>query len=282
MLCRIGEVEIWRILEINAPFRSPEQLFPTAGPDVTALIEAHAPGTICMRTRKLILPVQGFLIRTAAHLILVDTCVGNHKTCPGFADWHHRDTDRFRDALKAAGAGWADVDYVLCTHLHVDHIGWNTQLQDGRWVPSFPKARYLLPAADRERLESQASQVYRESVLPVIEAGQAEWVDGAYQIGDCVHLIPTPGHTCGHVSVLVGSNGSEAIITGDALHTSAQCHFPDWHFVYDDDPERAAVSRRALLENATERDARVLGSHFRLPSLGRVRAAGDAFRWVPD
>lgn len=281
MLCRIGEVEIWRILEINAPYLPPEDLFPTAGPDVAALIKARVRDPICPQTGALILPIQGFLLKTPSHLILVDSCVGNHKT-NRFPAWNGRSDGRFIAALTAAGVGPADVDYVLCTHLHTDHVGWNTKLEDGRWVPTFQNARYVMPAADNEVFGEMATDSYTESVLPVIEAGQAELVTPGHRLGDYVTLIATPGHTPGHVSVLVKSGDAEAIITGDALHTTAQCWHPDWHFRYDMDAEQAVASRRTLLEDASEANRRVLGSHFALPSIGRVKADGDVFRWEED
>lgn len=279
MLCKIGSVEIWRILEIHAPFRTPAELFPTAGPDVAAIIESHVPGGVCPQSGKLILPVQGFLLKTPSHNILVDSCVGNHKTIPSTPDWHQRNGSRFQAALTAAGVGFDDVDYVLCTHLHNDHVGWNTQLVDGRWVPTFPNARYLMPAADEEVHRGNDTDMYRESVLPVIETGQAELVQAGHMLGDHVSLIPTPGHSPGHVSVRVKCGDREAIITGDALHSTAQCWHPEWHFKYDADGETAVSSRRHLLETAAEADCVVLGHHFALPSIGRVKAEKDAFRW---
>ena len=282
MLCKIGKVEIWRILDIHAPFLTPEQLFPTAGPDVARIIEELAPGSVDQSSGRLILPVQGFLLKTPDHVILVDSCVGNDKTNTSLPDWHQRSDTRFEAALTAAGVGFDDVDYVLCTHLHVDHVGWNTRLVDGRWVPSFPKARYLMPARDEAKQRAQNGDMYRESVLPVIEAGQAELVDGAHELGDYVTLIPTPGHMPGHVSVRVASDGAEAIITGDAIHTTAQCTHPEWHFRFDADAEQAVTSRRFLLETASEAACLLLGSHFSLPSIGRVHAVGDVFRWEPQ
>ena len=279
MLCKIGDIQVWRILEIHAPFLTPEELFPTAGPDVRKIIEAHLPDGLCARTGRLILPVQGFLLKTPQHVILVDSCVGNHKSIPGMPDWHQRSDGRFMAALSAAGVTPADVDYVLCTHLHTDHVGWNTRLEDGRWVPTFPNARYLMPADDEEAYRAHTGDMYRESVLPVIEAGQAELVHAGHMLGDHVSLIPTPGHTPGHVSVLVRSAGQEAVITGDALHSTVQCGYPDWHFKYDLDGERAVASRRRLLESAAETRCTVLGSHFALPSIGRVTADKGAFRW---
>ncbi|MFK8080965.1 MAG: MBL fold metallo-hydrolase [Granulosicoccus sp.] len=150
MLCKVGNIEIWRILEIYAPFLKSDELFPTAGPDVVEIVKAHLPEGICCHTGGLILPIQGFLLKTPSHNILVDSCVGNNKSIPGMPEWHKRSDSRFEASLKAAGVGFGDIDYVLCTHLHTDHVGWNTQLVDGRWVPTFPKARYLMPSADEQ------------------------------------------------------------------------------------------------------------------------------------
>lgn len=279
MLCKIGEIEVWRILEIHAPYLAPEILFPTAGPDVASIIESHAPGSVCPQSGGLILPIQGFLLKAPSHNILVDSCVGNDKSAPSFPDWHKRSNNRFELSLKAAGVEFQDIDYVLCTHLHTDHVGWNTRLIDGRWVPTFPNARYLMPAADEEFHRLNPGDMYIESVLPVVEAGQTELVQAGHMLGDHVTLIPTPGHTPGHVSVRLKSGDREAVITGDALHTTAQCWHPDWHFKYDADAKMAVASRIQLLESVSEADCIVLGNHFSLPSLGRVRAEGVAFRW---
>ena len=279
MLCKIGDVEIWRILEIHAPFLTPEELYPTAGPEVAAIMNSYAPGCLCQHSGQLILPIQGFLLKTPSHLILVDSCVGNGKTVTGIPNWHKRSDNRFESSFTAAGVRFEDIDYVLCTHLHTDHVGWNTQLIDGRWVPTFPKARYLMPAADEKVQRLGNGDMYLESVLPVVEAGQAELFQTGHMLGDQVRLIPTPGHTPGHISVLIQSKNVEAVITGDALHSTVQCWFPGWHFKYDADAETAVHSRIKLLELVSESNCIVLGSHFSLPSIGRVETDGDAFRW---
>lgn len=279
MLCKIGDIEVWRMLEIHAPFLTPAELFPNAGPDVGQAIDAHAPGSVCQHSGGLILPIQGFLLKTPSHNILVDSCVGNHKTVASIPDWNNRSDNRFEAAFTTAGITYADIDYVLCTHLHTDHVGWNTQLLDGRWVPTFPNARYLMPTADEEHHRLQKSDLYIESVLPVIEAGQVELVQSEHRLGDHVTLIPTPGHTPGHVSIKVKSKTHEAVITGDAIHTTAQCWYPDWHFKYDDSADRAVKSRKYLLELASESNCMVLGNHFSLPSIGRVKATANAFCW---
>lgn len=279
MLCKIGKVEVWRILEIHAPFMTPEELYPTAGPEVRQILEHFVPGCIHVESGRLILPFQGFLLKTPDHIILVDSCVGNHKTIPSHPDWHQRSDSRFMSALSAAGVTPTDIDYVLCTHLHTDHVGWNTRLEDGRWVPTFPNARYIMPSADEVHYRTLGNNTYHESILPVIAAGQAELAQADHRLGDYVSLLPTPGHTAGHVSVLITCGSAKAVITGDAFHSTAQCWHPDWHFAFDADPEQAVVSRRALLESCSESNLLVLGSHFALPSIGHVQADKDGFRW---
>jgi glyoxylase-like metal-dependent hydrolase (beta-lactamase superfamily II) len=279
MLTRIGNIEIWRILESVTPFMEPLDFFPDMGADGLELLRREVPRQVCPDSGRMLLPIQGFLIKTPQHTILVDACVGNDKSNDWFPAWHQRSDGRFMAGLAAAGVGPADVDYVLCTHLHVDHVGWNTKLEDGRWVPTFGNARYLLPAADNTHFSAAPSAVYNESVLPVIEAGKAELVGPDHMLGDYVSLIPTPGHTPGHVSVRIADGGDEAIITGDAIHSTVQCLRPDWNFALDHDKPLAEASRRALLATAAETAPLVLGSHFPLPSLGRIITAGDAFRW---
>ena len=127
MLCKVGDVEVWRILEICDPFFKPSELYPNAGPDVATVVEFYAPGSVCQRTGQLILPIQGFLLKTTSHIILVDSCVGNGKSVPGTPNWHMRSDNRFMSSLKAAGVGFKDIDYVLCTHLHTDHVGWKNK-----------------------------------------------------------------------------------------------------------------------------------------------------------
>jgi glyoxylase-like metal-dependent hydrolase (beta-lactamase superfamily II) len=280
MLCNIGGVEVWRILDWHGLFLTPEKLFPNAPADVAQIIEGLSPGSVDAGTGRLILPVQGFLLKTPSQVILIDACLGNHKTA-GFDDWAGRDDGRFLAGLTAAGVAPADIDVVFCTHLHVDHVGWNTKLENGKWVPTFPNARYLLPEADAEHYGKDAGETYTESVLPVIAAGQAEMVRGTHEVADGITLLPTPGHTPGHSSVMIDSGGARAVITGDAIHSTAQCAHPLWHFKFDEDAEAAVRSRRDLLELAVELGPTVIGSHFTLPSLGRIRDEGGAFRWVP-
>ena len=170
-----------------------------------------------------------------------------------------------------------EIDFVFCTHLHADHCGWNTQLVDGRWVPTFPNAKYILSRREVAHYEAQPNDAYRESVLPVIEAGQAVLVEMDHALDDEVWLEPTPGHTPGHVAVHLASEGREAVMCGDLMHSPVQCRHPEWRFMSDWDPAMARAMRRAFLEANCETDRLVLTAHFPSPSVGHVVEKGAAF-----
>lgn len=282
MLTRIGNVEVWRILESVEAFMDPLEFFPDLGEDGLELMRKVVPRQLCPDTGLLLLPIQGFLIKTSAHVILVDACAGNHKTIPFHDNWNKRSDGRFMAGLVAAGITPGDVDFVLCTHLHVDHVGWNTRLENGRWVPTFPNARYLFPAKDNAHFSVDPGEVYTESVLPVIAAGQDELVGSDHMLGDHVSLLPTPGHTPGHVSVHIEDQGHKAVITGDVMHSPVQCYRPDLRFLYDHDPAQAVETRRSFLASTCEAGNTVLGSHFPLPSLGTIQEHNAAFKWVEN
>jgi glyoxylase-like metal-dependent hydrolase (beta-lactamase superfamily II) len=205
--------------------------------------------------------------------------MGCDKSYESFMPWHKRSDRIWLTRLKAAGVGPEDIDYVFCTHLHADHCGWNTQLRDGRWVPTFPNAKYILARREVEHVQTVPSRQYHESVLPVIEAGQAELVDTDFALDDQVWLEPTPGHTPGHVAVGLASNGHEAVMCGDLIHCPIQCLYPAWRFWIDSDQGQGIDTRRDFLEANCERGRLVMTAHFPSPSMGHVLADGDAFRF---
>lgn len=233
----------------------------------------------------LVLVIQAFLVRTRHHTIVVDTCVGDDKQRPNRPFWHMQKLNTFLPRLAAAGVNPQDVDYVMCTHLHSDHIGWNTQLRDGRWVPTFPKAKYIFAQKEWEsweRLHQRTSQPQiADSVLPIIEARQAQLVSTDFALDDEVWLEPTPGHTEGHVSVHLASRGAEAVITGDCIHSPVQCLAPQWIMRADSDSVLAGKTRRSFLERYCESSVTVCATHFPEPSMGRITRRGDAF-WFQD
>lgn len=230
---------------------------------------------------KLVLTIQAFLVRTRHHTILVDTCVGDHKPRPQRPFWHMQKLNTFLPGLAAAGVAPEDVDYVMCTHLHWDHVGWNTQLRDGRWVPTFPNAKYIFAELEWKSFEAlhrrEPQPHFVDSILPVMEAGQVQLVSGDFALDDEVWLEPTPGHTPGHVCVRLASQGAQAVITGDCIHSPVQCVEPGWIMRADQDPVLASATRRRFLERYCDSGVTVCATHFPEPSVGRIIQRKDAF-----
>jgi glyoxylase-like metal-dependent hydrolase (beta-lactamase superfamily II) len=282
---QLGDIVINRILELEAPFMRPLEFFDEALPEVVAP-HRHwlEPNALDPETGKMILPVQSYLIRTRHHTILIDTCIGCRKTYDGVPEWKDRRDETWLHNLAIAGVRPGDIDYVFCTHLHVDHCGWNTRLMDGRWTPTFPNAKYILAADEYAACEAGGTAVFRENVLPVMEAGQAVLVDTDYALDDEVWLTPSPGHTAGHVSVNIASRGRNAVMTGDMMHSPIQLAHPGWSPNFDHNPVLSAETRKHFLESHCETDTLVMTAHFPSPSVGfvtsHVERAFD-FKYVP-
>jgi glyoxylase-like metal-dependent hydrolase (beta-lactamase superfamily II) len=229
----------------------------------------------------LIMSIHALVVETPDRRIVVDTCIGNDKPRP-IPRWDMLQTS-FLDDLAYAGYERESIDTVLCTHLHVDHVGWNTMRVDGRWLPTFAAARYLMGrleyehwAADSEN-ETQAT-VMADSVQPVLDAGLVDLVEAEHVVCDEVRLIPTHGHTPGHVSVLLSSRGEEAMITGDFLHHPCQMARLDWCSSADVDAAAAVETRRRVFERYADTPTLIIGTHFAGATAGRLVRAGDAYR----
>lgn len=285
----IGEIAIDRIIESEGPDVAPTHLIPEATPENLAphrhWLEPHILDPV---TGNLVLAIQSYLIRTEHHTILIDTCVGNDKERDFIADWNMRSSMKYINDLAAHGLTPADIDFVMCTHMHSDHVGWNTRLIDGRWVPTFPNARYVFARTEWEFWEQKnrkkpnfSGGCIDDSVLPVIEAGLADMVDSDYAIDDQVWLEPSPGHTPGHVSIRLASQGQNAVMCGDAIHSPVQCAHPEWNASACFDPEQSRRTRRGLLEGVCDTDTLLMTAHFPSPSMGHVVPEGNAFRFVP-
>ncbi len=277
---QVGSVRITRIVEVESMGGS-RFILPDATPEACRDISWLAPHFM-NEAGKLIMSVHALVIDTGARRILVDTCIGNDKPrlIPA---WDRMQTD-FLDHLTAAGYPPDSIDTVLCTHLHVDHVGWNTRLVDGQWVATFPNARYLFARSEWEHWdvnedESVYGPVMSDSVRPIVEADLAELVDTNAVVCPEVRLEPTPGHTPGHVSVRIADGGQQALITGDFVHHPCQMARPEWGSSADwDAPAAQATRERMLAELATE-DCLVIGTHFATPTAGRVRRDGDSYRF---
>jgi glyoxylase-like metal-dependent hydrolase (beta-lactamase superfamily II) len=284
---RIGEISIVRALEIVSPF-DPLVFFPeTTHADWAAHESWLKPRAMDPKSGALLFPVQSYLLRTAHHTILIDSCVGNDKERPNRPFWHRKSDDTYMRALAGLGVAPEQIDYVLCTHLHVDHVGWNTRLVDGRWVPTFPNAIYLFSRTENEYgdpgrnpvadADPQRGIAYRDSVLPVIEAGQAVLLDGTHAIDDAMVVEPAPGHTPGHVILKLDDRGQRALFCGDALHHPLQVYAPHWNSRFCEIPAQALVTRRRVLEHCAEQGALLFPIHFGAPHVGAITADAAAF-----
>jgi glyoxylase-like metal-dependent hydrolase (beta-lactamase superfamily II) len=189
--------------------------------------------------------------------------------------------DSYMGALAAAGFSVSDIDFVMCTHLHVDHVGWNTRLEGGRWVPTFPNARYLFDKTEFDYWSEQNAKTavppFADSVLPVVEANKAEIVRHDHAIGDHVRILPTPGHTPGHVAFTFGRGKDDAVICGDLMHSPLQTLYPELSAKFDTDQAQAAATRRDFLERYCDTDTLCCTAHFPSPSTGKIRRRGDGF-----
>ena len=233
----------------------------------------------------LIMCFQSYVLRTPHHVILVDSCIGNHKQRPNRPKWHDKADDSYMTALAAAGLRVEDIDIVMCTHLHADHVGWNTRLENGRWVPTFPNARYIFTAKEYDHWTAANAKApvlpFNDSVLPVVEAKRADMVNTDHHIDDLVRLTPTPGHTPGHVAVCFGRDGDEGVITGDLMHSPLQTRYPELSVKFDVDQAQAATTRRNFLERYCDSDTLCCTAHFPSPSAGKIHRRGEGFSCDP-
>jgi glyoxylase-like metal-dependent hydrolase (beta-lactamase superfamily II) len=279
---RIGEVTVTRILELEATGGS-RFILPQATREVVQEIPWLMPH-FADPDGRLKLSVHALVVEAPGRRIIVDTCIGNDKQ-RDIPAWSGLQTNFLAD-LTSAGFAPDSIDTVLCTHLHVDHVGWNTMLVDGRWVPTFPKARYLIGRADYdywrgEEADNAAPErsPFHDSVKPVWEAGLVDLVETDHEVCPEVSLTPTLGHTPGHVSIRIRSQGEEALITGDFLHHPCQFARPDWASSADFDPKASTETRRRMFGALADGPpVLVIGTHFAAPTAGHVVRDGDAFR----
>jgi glyoxylase-like metal-dependent hydrolase (beta-lactamase superfamily II) len=231
--------------------------------------------------------VQAFLITIEGQKILVDPGVGNGKKRVAVPGWDNLRTD-FLDRLQATGGEPGGIDYVVNTHLHFDHVGWHTQLVGGAWRPTFPRARYVMSAGEFRYWQSKPEKEiadqhagFSDSVLPLYQAGLVDLVADNHVVTDGVRLVPSPGHTPHHVSVLIESSGESAVITGDVAHHPCQIAYPDWGAGSDFNPDQARASRWNLVERFADSETLIIGTHYADPVAGWIRREGTTFRLMP-
>jgi glyoxylase-like metal-dependent hydrolase (beta-lactamase superfamily II) len=232
------------------------------------------------QTGRFILSHHSYLVRTPRWTAIVDTCCGNHKQRPRVPAWNNLDQP-YLENMQALGVGPEQVDFVMCTHLHVDHVGWNTRMENGRWVPTFPKARYVFARQEFDYWTEQNAKgpvpPFVDSVLPVVEAKRHEIVGNDHQIGDHVRILPTPGHTPGHVAFTFGRGKDDAVFSGDLMHSPIQTLYPEMSVKFDVDQAQAATTRRSFLERYCDTDTLCCTAHFPSPSVGKIRRKGNGF-----
>lgn len=284
---RVGDATVVRVEEmIDATFTAAGFFRPFEPAALAPHLHWLAPRYYVPERDALVFSMHAWVVNTGRHTVLIDTCIGNDKERLPRAHWHRMKTP-FLERLRASGTAPEDVDYVLCTHLHADHVGWNTVLQDGRWMPTFPRARYLFARIEYEHWRTHPDPnpirraAFGDSVLPVVEAGRAVMIEDGHAIDGALTVELAPGHTPGNVSIRLASRGAEAVFAGDTIHHPMQAYEVGWSTVACLDPAAAVDSRRRLLATCAERGALLLPAHFPQPHGAYVDAAGDHFalRW---
>ncbi|WP_206026897.1 MBL fold metallo-hydrolase [Jiella endophytica] len=287
-MLNLGAATLEKIVDID-PFVLPADLL-LPGCDLRELAnhaDLLAPDHVDFAAPAILLSLHSFVLRIAGRIVLIDSCVGEDKPRPRRADWHQRKGTGYLDRLGAAGLTPADVDIVLCTHLHADHVGWNTKREDGRWVPTFPNARYVIgrreldhwEAAEREAPGSHNHGAFADSVLPVIEAGLVERVDDGVSLFSGAEIVPLAGHSPGQIGLdLRSRDGHHALFCGDAIHSPVQVFRPHWSSRFCFDKAAAGRLRQSLLERAAEDDTLLLPAHLRGACGMRIVPDRDGFR----
>ncbi len=282
---QIGDVEVVRIVELYDFQDDIWVLLKDATPDLMLKHDWLHPN-FSTPDGRMRMNFQAFVLSSKGRRIMVDTCIGNDRKREFDVFCNLQGT--FLQDLADAGYPPDSIDTVICTHLHLDHCGWNTHKVEGEWVPSFPNARYLFGKREWAYWEAAAAagrphmEHVQDAIRPIIDAGLADFIDPDHVLTDEVRLVPTPGHTPGHVSVQISSGGQNAVITGDVVHHPVQLAEPDWVNNFDMDIESGAKTRRAFFDSCVHRDDLVIASHFFEPTAGRIVRDGEAWRFKID
>lgn len=285
----IGELRIDRVEELCGAFVGPDDFLDGIPREVLARDSSWlARHGMDLATGNLVTSIHSWIVRTRHHNILIDTCYGNHKD-RGEGHLGTNLQSDWLDRLAAKGLRPEDIDFVMCTHLHSDHVGWNTRLIDGRWVPTFPNARYIFSRKEYEHWHPDmgAATFYGEgpafidSVLPCVEAGLAALVEDGYTVDDQLTVEAAPGHTPGTCVIRALSQGKGGLFVGDCMHSPLQVACPDVNSLACEDPAQARATRRRLLGDCAEHGHLLLPAHFPPPFAGHVKADGDGFEYFP-
>jgi glyoxylase-like metal-dependent hydrolase (beta-lactamase superfamily II) len=280
MRWKIGNVTVSRVVELEVPTPG-NFVLPDALPENLMKIPWLAPHFM-LPDGNLVLSIHALVVESQGKKILVDTCLGNDKK-RAMPAWNMLNGPFLKD-LAAAGHPRESIDTVVCTHLHVDHVGWNTMKVGNRWLPTFPNARYLIGRTEwdywgKEPVNPE-EPIMDDSVRPILDAGLADLVEADHKLTNEVWLEPTHGHTPGHVSVRISSGGADAVITGDMIHHPCQLAKPEWHSNFDWNVEQGRATRREAFARWSSGNYLVIGTHFASPTAGKIVRDGNAFRLV--
>lgn len=283
---RCGTFDVLRIKETLGAGFAPAHLLADLPADA---LDRHmgwlAPNHYDPLKKRFVMGTHSWLLRTPHHTILVDTCIGNHKPRPNSPGFNALEQP-YLERLAQAGCMPQDIDIVLCTHLHVDHVGWNTQLRDGRWVPTFPNAKVLCSKTELAAAEAKANAnradaddhaIWQDSLLPVLESGQLQTLEGTHAIEDGLIVEPTPGHTPGHVVLRAHSNGERMLFAGDLCHHPLQVCYPDVNSRFCEDAAGARATRRRILADCAQSGALFAPAHWGPPHAARVASIAATF-----
>jgi glyoxylase-like metal-dependent hydrolase (beta-lactamase superfamily II) len=279
---RVGDVDIARIVEVYGFEDDISMLLPDATPQFVQQFGWLLPH-FATPDGRMIISFQCFVLRSQGRTAMIDTCIGNDRRREFEVFCNMRNT--FLEDLRSAGFPPSEVTDVLCTHLHFDHVGWNTQLVGGKWVPTFPQARYLFGRREwqhwkhlRDTNGYHHMDHLQDSIDPILDAGLEEFIDPDFRLTDEVSLIATPGHTPGHVSVLIDSRGEQAVITGDLMHNPIQIAVPATEARFDMDKPLAASTRRDFVQRFCNTRTLIIGTHFAEPTAGHIVRNGEAWK----
>jgi glyoxylase-like metal-dependent hydrolase (beta-lactamase superfamily II) len=288
----VDDLVIHKIVEEERAYNTIDRFLPNLGADrLAANLDWFAGNGYVPEARTVFLSYHCYLVETPEHRVLIDTCIGNDKTIPVRDSWDHRHDARWLSEFAATGIAFEDVDYVLCTHLHADHVGWNTRWDDGKWVPVFPNARHVLLGTEYEftrtwpgthagdhPLAPVYTASFAESVTPLMDAGMIDLVDVDATVAGCFRFVLTPGHTPGHVAIVAGRDRDAVVFTGDLIHSPIQALYPEIVMPTDEDPEWAARTRLEFLRRFSDSQTLVATMHFPAPSVGYFKPWREGYR----